>query len=352
MIPKYAVLRRLSALLALPALLLAGCESSTVEPAVSETEAAVVVSSTDRSLTVIPSDGTAPYTIGIGPEGSPVSVAARGNVAVVPLGTYPFAAVVDLRTRSVRSTVPLPAGSGATGAAFLNDSIALVANPNLNSVTPINVLRGTTGAPIPVGVYPQEIVAMNGRAYVLNANLNNFRPAGPGSISVIDQSLAVTNTIALGADALNPGSAAFGPGGLLVVVNSGSYNANNGTVSLVDVNAGRELVNVPGFGNFPGSVAVGPDGRVYVGVYGEGILVFDAATQRVVRGLDDPLRPGGVPPVSDLAVDSEGRLHALNPGSCKEPGTALRLTAAGEVERQTATGICPFGIVLTRIQGL
>jgi pimeloyl-ACP methyl ester carboxylesterase len=35
---------------------------------------------------------------------------------VVPLGTYPFAAVVDLRTGTLTTRVALPAGSGATAA--------------------------------------------------------------------------------------------------------------------------------------------------------------------------------------------------------------------------------------------
>lgn len=345
MIQQFKHLVRRSALL-LPALLLAGCDDITGPEPTTGVEAAVVINSKERSLTVIPVDDAAgAFTVGVGAEGTPVSVAARGNVAVVPLGTYPFAAVVDLRTRAVAHTVALPQGSGASGVAFLNDSIALVGNPALNSVSPVNVRRGTVGAPIATGVYPSTIVAHGGRAYVLNAQLENWAPARPGTITVIDGSLKTVGTIQL--SGLNPGSAAFGPDGRLFVVNSGKWGANNGSLSVVDVSQMRETSHHPGLGNFPGSVAVARDGAVMVGVYGLGILSWDPTSRTLTRGLDNPIKPGLVPPVSDIAFDSEGRLYALNPGTCKEPGRAYRVAADGQVEQEMETGICPFGLTFT-----
>ncbi|HEV2150532.1 MAG TPA: hypothetical protein VGR37_24240 [Longimicrobiaceae bacterium] len=343
--PLFRTLRRPAALLLAPILALASCDNGPTEPRrPAGTEVAVVVNSSERSLTVVPVDDPAGrFTIGVGAEGSPLTVAVNGGTAVVPLGTFPFAAVVDLGQRKVVHTVALPAGSGATGVAFLNDSIALVANSNLNSVTPVNTRRGTAGAQIPVGTFPQAIVASEGRAYVLNAELEKFVPVRPGSISVIDGTLKTVATIQL--SGLNPGAAAFGPGGQLYVVNSGSFGGNNGSLSVVDVNTRRETSHHPGFGNFPGSVAVGRDGLVHVGVYGEGVRVWDPAT-RLFRGLN-PIVPGGKPPVSGIGFDFAGRLHTLNPGSCKDPGTLYRLGSTFQVEQQTSTGICPFGLAFT-----
>ena len=77
--------------------------------------------------------------------------------------------------------IPLPDNSGATGSAIVDDSIAFVANPNLNTVSRINYLTGET-AEIEVGPYPQGIVFARGRIFVLEGNLENFMPAGPSSV--------------------------------------------------------------------------------------------------------------------------------------------------------------------------
>src|SRR5215212_331238 len=107
----------------------------------------VIVNSVSNSLTLVSTDSATPtpINVGLGAQGTPVGAAVRGAVAVVPLGVYPFAAIVDLRTGTVVRTATLPANSGATGAAFLNDSIALVGNPNRNSVSPVNVNTGAVG---------------------------------------------------------------------------------------------------------------------------------------------------------------------------------------------------------------
>lgn len=138
---------------AFAALALAACGTdSPSEPAPTPTaEVGVIVNSQDHSLSVFSVDEPQSVTtIGLGPDGSPVTVAARGAIAVIPLGTFPAAAVVDLRTAAVVDTVGLPEGSGATGVAFLNDSIALVANSGRNSVSPIHVGRGEPGEELAV----------------------------------------------------------------------------------------------------------------------------------------------------------------------------------------------------------
>ncbi|HET6232594.1 MAG TPA: hypothetical protein VFE05_21140 [Longimicrobiaceae bacterium] len=337
-----AVVRRtLAVLAAAPLLALAACDDTGTGGSTPAANYAVVLNSTGRSLTVTSTnDPTAKFTIGLGSQGSPVTLAARGSTVVVPMGSYPFAEVVDLKTRTVTDTVPLPANSGATGVAFLNDSIAVVANSNLNTVTPVNVLRGTTGAQIAVGVFPQAVVAGGNRVYVINAQLVNFTPSGPGTVSVIDASVHNAGTVQL--TGFNP-SGGVVDSGRLYVVNSGSFGANDGSVSVVDATTLRETSRVAGFGDFPGAIAAGPDHRLYVGVYGTGVIVWDPATG-FVRGAGNPVKPGTTPPVSSLGFDRPGRLFVLNPGTCQNPGTVYRLTAAFAVDAQTETGVCPFAI--------
>lgn len=332
------------------ALVAAGCGDSPAEPGrTPAAEYLVVVNSQDRSLTAVPVDSPeASFTVGLAPDGSPVTVAARGARAVVPLGTVPAAAVVDLVERRVTHTVALPEGSGATGVAFVNDSIALVANPGRNSVSPVNVLRGTRGEEIAVGGYPQAVVAAGDTAFVLNSELGpDFAPTGPGSISVVAGSpLRVVAAIEL--SGMNPGHAAAGSDGRLYVVHSGSFGAGDGSLSIVDRRTLAETGHATGFGDFPGSVAIGPAGRLYIASFSYGIAVWDPGAGAFIRGPADAVRPGGIGSTSGVGFDSAGRLYALEP-ECREPGRIFRLGADFAVEREIPAGTCPFGIAFTTV---
>ena len=81
-----AGLCRLGALLG--ALFLAACGSDGTQPLPPETtEVGVVLGSVDRSLTIFEVENpTQTRIVGVGPDGSPVSMAVRGNLAAVPLG--------------------------------------------------------------------------------------------------------------------------------------------------------------------------------------------------------------------------------------------------------------------------
>lgn len=334
--------RRFAALLAAPALALGACSDGNSNLPPREVVAvAVVLNSVDNSLTVTPVQGNTatPVTIGLGPQGTPASLAVRGPRAVVPLGTYPFAAIVNLSSGET-TFVPLPANSGATGAAFIGDFTAVVANPGRNTVTPVDVATGAVGPERPVGTYPQFILSSGNRVFVLNANLVNFTPAGPGSITVLNTQLEAVRTIEL--TGINPGAAVVREN-RLYVLNSGTFGGNNGSLSVVNLGTLREERLVTGFGNFPGSLALGADGNLYVGVYGTGVLVWSPETG-FVRGLNNPIVPAGGLPVSAVGIDPFGKLHTTNPGSCQTAGTASRLAADGTLERTTSTGVCPFFI--------
>jgi hypothetical protein len=343
-------IRRVARLAALPVIAaLAACSGgeTPVTPHGTPERIEVVLNSVDNSLTVFSTDSASPVTktVGLGAQGTPVGVAVRGSVAVVPLGTYPFAAIVDLRSGTVTRTVALPANSGATGAGFLNDSIVIVANPNRNSVSPVNVRTGAVGPEVTVGTYPQAVVEGSGVVFVINANLVNFSPAGPGSISAMTTTNKVDATVALGGT--NP-SAGVVSGTRLFVVNSGHFGQNDGSLSMVNLASGQ-VETFTGFGEFPGSADVGPDGNVYVGVYGKGILVWNPGLRQFVRGLDNPIVPGGAPPVAALGFDQAGRLHTLNPGDCLAAGKEYRLSGTSTVTRTVTTGVCPFAIDFTEL---
>ena len=237
-----------------------------------------------------------------------VGVAARGAYAVVPMGTYPFAAVVNLRTGQVQSRVALPANSGATGSDFVSDSIAVVANPGRNTVTPVNVLRGTAGAEVAVGTYPAAVISDGARIYVLNGNLVNFAPAGPGSVTVLDEGLGVIRTVQL--TGINPSAGAI-IGSRLYVLNSGRFGGNNGSLSVVNLATLAEESHHTGFGEFPSSIAASPGGDLYVGIYGTGIVVWDPRSRTFRVGLGAPITPAGSGSGSGIGDGDPGRLRAV-----------------------------------------
>jgi hypothetical protein len=328
--------------------LAAACKGdSPNEPEIAE-RLVLTVNSVERSLSLVPVDGrdVQARTVGLGAQGTPTGAAARGAYAVVPMGTYPFAAVVNLRTGTLASTIALPAGSGATGAEFVNDSIAVVANSGRNTITPVNVLRGTAGAEIAVGTFPQAIASDGARIYVLNSNLVNFTPAGPGSVTVLDDRLRVVRTVQL--SGINPAAAAFA-GNRLYVLNSGSFGGNNGSLSVVNLQTLAEESHVTGFGEFPSSLAAAPNGELFVGIYGTGIVVWSPQSRTFRVPLDEPILPAGSGIVSGMGFDYAGRLHTADPGSCQTRGSLHRLESDGDAERTVQVGICPFGIAFADV---
>ena len=331
------------------ALQLAACGDSSGPTIGAGREVGVIVSSVDRVLTIFAVDSPQVTTqVGLAPDGSPVTVAVRRNIAIVPLGTLNAAAVVDLTERRVTATVALPANSGATGAAFINDSIALVANPARNSVTPVNVRRGTAGSEIAVGVYPQAILSTGDTAFVLNAELGpDFNPRRSGRLSVITGATpAVVATIDL--TGTNPGAAAIGADGLLYVVNAGSFGQANGSLSVIDRRTLREARHETGFGEFPGAIAATPDGRLYIGAFAYGIAVWNTSTRTFMQSPANAFKPGGIASTSGLAVDAQGRLYTLKP-ECRAQSSAFRMTSALQTETEIRTGICPLAIAFTRL---
>ncbi len=341
---------RCALLIPVVATLLGACGGDTLSPRPTpETELAVVLNSVDRSLTVFAVDSPdARFTIGLGPAGTPDALAVRGARALVPMGTAPAVVVVDLVQRAVVHTIALPENSGATGVAFLNDTLAVVANPGRNSVTVVNALRGTAGEEIEVGEYPHAIVARGDTAYVLEARLGpDFQATGPGTITVLaGVPPAVVGTIEL--SGLNPGDGAMGEDGRLYVVHGGRFGQSDGSLSVVNVGTRTEAAHHTGFGDFPGGIAV-HQGRAYIASFGYGIAVWDAATTSFVRSPAEAIAPGGVPSSAGVGVDGGGRVYALGP-DCMEAARVYRLTASYEVEAEVPVGVCPTVIAFTTVR--
>jgi hypothetical protein len=323
------------------------------EPLPPAEEALLVVDSTAAALEVIPVQSPASATvIPLGAvSATPSGVSALNGWAVVPLGAADAVAIVDLQARTLARTIQLATGSGATGSAIVDDSIAYVANPGLNSVTRLNYLTGDTTTGLSVGRYPQAVVFTRGRLFVLNGNLPAITPPGPSWISVVDP---ITNRLASGIDSIllpGPGNARFGTvptDGVLYVMNTGPDDGvTEGRLTLIDPVGRSELGNFVGFGNAPGPVATNGTDRLYVSSYTEGLMVFDLLNRTILRGAGNGVP---VPTNSGVAVDSHERVYALEAGLCTGGSGKVHILRSNLSEsRVVNVGGCPVGAIVTEI---
>src|SRR5947208_13032007 len=146
-----------------------GC-SDALEQKSSAGQVIGVVNANDRTLSVISatdfSVSTHDWQSG---TASPRTIDGRGHVFVVPLGAADAVGVSRFFTCPPGAqcapsdrVLPLAPGSGATGVAIQDDSIAWIANPNLHSVTRLNYLSGAT-ASVTAGAYSQAVASVGTR---------------------------------------------------------------------------------------------------------------------------------------------------------------------------------------------
>ena len=334
------------------ALAIAGSTScaETSAPLPPPEEVVVVLNTSAATLSLIPV--AAPTQVSTIPLGAldvqPASVTTRGAFAVIPLQGRDAIAVVDLRAGQLVNTIPLAPGSGVAGAALISDSIAYVSNSSLQTVTRVDLSTGDTVS-IPVGRTPQEITFTRGRVLVINANLDDQgRPAGESWISVIDPAGNLTGLVIDSIPLFGPGNARFSTvagDGLVYVVQDGNPTIDQGRLSVVDPVERTERASFGGFGFGPGDLASDEGDRLLISSRTEGLMEFDTAERKVVRGEGNGVAIAGN---TGVAVDSRGRLYALEAG-CSNNGIVHVLRPDFTEIRSVPVGQCASQVLLARV---
>jgi hypothetical protein len=313
-------------------------------------EVVVVLNTAAATLSLVPV--TAPTQVSTIPLGAsdvqPASVATRGATAVIPLRGSDGLAVVDLREGTLVNIISLAPGSGVAGAALISDSIAYVSNANLNTVTRVDLATGDT-ASTAVGPTPQHVTFTRGRVLVVNSNVDALgKPAGESSISVIDPSnppaLARIGTIPL----VGPGNARFSTvagDGLVYVIQEGDPAMDEGRLSIVDPVDRREVASFGGLGFGPGDLTADNGERLLISSRTEGVMEFDTAERTVIRGEGDGIV---IPANTGVAVDSQGRIYALEEG-CSGAGVVHVLRTDFTEIRAVPVGRCASQVLLARV---
>lgn len=310
-------------------------------------EVAVVLNGFDRSLTFFPADAPdRPETIGLMADGFPVGLSLRGNILAAPLGSS--LVLVDAQARVPTGVVELPSGASAGGSAFLDDSVVIVTNSYLNSLSVVNVSRQTLIRVVePLDFdWPRAVAVHNGRVFVANAMFGgDYWMDGPGTVTVLDAgTLEVIKTVTL--SGWNSLRLTVGPDDRIWVLNSGEVPARGtrGSLSVLDPSTLEEVEYHPGFGYHPTELAWGADGLAYVASGAYGLAIWDPKTDTFVRSPEQAVAPDGIPSASAVGFDREGRLYALVARSCEAPGFAYRLSSSYRVEARIEVGVCPSAI--------
>jgi hypothetical protein len=324
--------------------------AETAAPPPAPEEVIVVLNTTGATLSLIPV--AAPTQVSTIPLGAsdvqPVSVTARGGTAIVPLRARNAIAVVDLGEGQLINTIPLQPGSGVAGAALVDDSIAYVSNANSNSITRIDLTTGDT-ASLTVGVTPQQVTFTRGRLLVLNANLDSLgKPAGESWISVVDPAAAAPGALIDSIPLIGPGNAQFSAvanDGLMYVVQPGDPSVDEGRLSVVDPVRRQELASFGGFGFGPGDLTADGGDRLLISSRTEGLMEFDTADRAIVRGEGNGIP---IPANTGVAVDSQGRIYALEAG-CSDNGVVHVLRPDFTEIRTIPVGQCATQVLLARV---
>ena len=330
--------------------LAAGC-SDALEQRSSAGQVIGVVNANDRTLSVISAtDFTVSTRDWQSGSATPRTIDGRGHAFVVPLGGAdavgvnlfftcpPGALSLCIRPDYV---IPLAVGSGATGAAIQDDSIAWIANPNLNTVTRLNYFSGDTTS-VAVGVYPQAVAIVGTRVFVVNGNLVGAAPAGPSWLTSFD-CCGVRTTDSIPLTGANARFAVVGDDSLLYVIAAGHGAAADGKLSIVDPIARTEVAVLNGLGERPGAMAFHPTGsRLLIASLTEGILEVNTLIRAITRGPGNGVKPGGEGVVG-LAIDLRGRVYAVDPVGCDVPGVVHVLTAPPNYHeiKTVPVGNCP-----------
>jgi hypothetical protein len=336
-----------------PALALAAgsfaCAETAAPPPAPE-EVVVVLNTTGATLSLVPV--AAPTQVSTIPLGAsnvqPVSVTTRGGTAVVPLRGPNAIGVVDLRQGMLVNTIALGPGSGVAGAALISDSIAYVSNASANTLTRVDLATGDT-ASVAVGLTPQQVTFTRGRVLVINANLDSLgKPAGESWISVIDPGIGLAGAVVDSVPLIGPGNAQFSTvagDGLVYVVQVGDPSVDEGRLSVVDPVGRQEVASFGGFGFGPGDLTDDGADRVLISSRTEGLMEFDTADRKILRGEGNGI---GIPANTGVAVDSRGRIYALEAG-CSDRGLLHVLRPDFTEIRAVAVGQCASQALLARV---
>ena len=227
--------------------------------------------------------------------------------------------IIDLESRELDGSVPLPSRPGAVAT---GDGNVWVALPDQGRVVEIDPETRSVVDTIPVGADPEGVAVSDDSIWVVNAGSSNVSRISPSAGNEVVDTIDVPG----GAAAI-----AVGPDGIWVA------NSFGDTVTLIDPVNPRHLKTIPIEGDQPVALAVGQDG-LWVANAGSGAV-------SLVSGLTAPVlraEAGNGPQAIAAGLDAVWVANSMD-------GTVDRIDPSTRSTEETfQVGEGPSSLVITR----
>jgi hypothetical protein len=347
---------------------LAAACSNGIEPGEQEfelREAAVVVNSIGGTLSLVGRDPDGRFVarndvVELGPAANAVNVAVAADadgdtVAAVPVGATDSLLVFEVDAADAmirrRCAAGLTPGGSPSNATIANGK-AYVTQLVSGEIARVDARTCRVEATAAVGPGPVDVKVFGGTVIVVVGNLDFSAggfPArlGPSYLALLDPlTLAVEDTV--GTMGFNAQFAAIDRDGELLVTNSGDFGAANGSIVVINPGARSVTAGPIPLGEFPAEIAIGPGNVAYVSSFSDGLYTFDAGSNQVVRGPEDPLRPpddgGRRRGSSGVAIGARGQVLSTVFGDAATPGKIFLFDDSGALADSASVGVGPIGV--------
>jgi DNA-binding beta-propeller fold protein YncE len=290
----------------------------------------------------------------LGPGSTAVTLAVGEGVVAVPDGGTNRLLIFEEATLERRCSAELPTGSSPTAVALAGGD-AYVSLLLADGVARVDLATCAVEQIGIVGAAPVDLELLGRTLMVVVGNIDLRSGAfpvprlGQSYVAFVDAgTLAAIDTASTGGT--NAQFAALDQEGELLVVNSGEFGAGNSTVAVLDPVTRRLVAGPFPIGDFAADLAVSPDNRAYITSFNDGLYVFDATSNRVLRSTENPLfapGPAGQPRGSSgVAVDRFANIVSVFFGEGATPGQVFLFDATEALVDSVTVGLGPFGTQL------